>query len=373
MLIAQLVSGSGSLKIKFRISKFLSKQTKCREFKVLYFNTFYLNTNIYIIINKFFNFIKQIYLILVKILNNYLNNPQIINNNKIIIIIYYWISISEATCLLLHIFILDYIHKINNIIFHLNSKYHISNRKYSINSKQDDNQKFNEWLAGLIDGDGYFTHRHINDLTSLQITFNIKDKSTIDILKYHLGGKLVFVKNTKAIRYNLHSVLEIMDLINRINGNIRTPNRIKQLKRICEIYDIEYKEPIKLTYFNGWLSGFFDSDGSISINKANMTMTLSITQKNRLVLDLLAEIYDGKVWSHDKSRQSSRFVISKNNAIKDIVNNYFTIYPSRTTKQSRILLVNKFFELKNSKAHLASKKSDLFKSWDDFMNEWKKY
>lgn len=38
--------------------------------------------------------------------------------------------------------------------------------------------------------------------------------------------------------------------------------------------------PSDLTYDNAWLSGFIDGDGSITINKSNKQLSISISHKN---------------------------------------------------------------------------------------------
>lgn len=100
----------------------------------------------------------------------------------------------------------------------------------------------------------------------------------------------------------------------------------------CLKYGVEYKEPIKLVYGNGWLSGFFDSDGHVSFNKINGSINIAITQKNRDVLDLLALTYSGKVYRHSKSGNSFRFTISSKKDVLDILDNYFLNNSSRSIK-----------------------------------------
>ena len=120
--------------------------------------------------------------------------------------------------------------------------------------------KFYEWLAGLIDGDGYIYERK-NGLFSLVITFDIRDKLLAETIQQKLGGNLNLVSGVNAIRYKLHDGDSITQLLIKLNGLIRTKNRIEQFKLACFKYGVEYKDPIKLVYGNGWLSGFFDSDG----------------------------------------------------------------------------------------------------------------
>jgi hypothetical protein len=169
-------------------------------------------------------------------------------------------------------------------------------------------------LAGLIDGDGYIYERP-NGLFSVVITFDIRDKFTAEMVQKHLGGNLNIVTRSNAIRYKLHDHDSIFNLINKLNGLIRTKNRIEQFKSACLKYGVAYKEPIKLEYDNapnpqGWFSGFFDSDGHVMFNKIHGSIIIAVTQKNKDVLDLLASVYNGKVYSHSKNGNSFRFTIS---------------------------------------------------------------
>jgi intein/homing endonuclease len=54
--------------------------------------------------------------------------------------------------------------------------------------------------------------------------------------------------------------------------------------------------PEKLTYENAWLSGFFDADGTVTINKTDSQLAISLTQKTREILDPLPELYKGSIY-----------------------------------------------------------------------------
>jgi LAGLIDADG endonuclease len=189
------------------------------------------------------------------------------------------------------------------------------------------------------------------------------------MIKNRLNGKLQVVTGSNAIRFLLHKYEDIVLLINNLNGLIQTENRIKQFKLVCLRYGVEYKNPIKLEYNNGWFSGFFDGDGHISYNKKNGNLNICITQKNRNLLDELALLYNGKVYNHSKKNNSYRLVISKKDSVLLILKNYFTKYPSRTIKRNRLDLIKKFFFLRENKYHLANEGSILNKDWKNFQKK----
>jgi DNA polymerase III sliding clamp (beta) subunit (PCNA family) len=63
-------------------------------------------------------------------------------------------------------------------------------------------------------------------------------------------------------------------------------------------------QPKILTYNDGWLHGFFDSDGSISIHFANYSISFSITQKYKDFMEVLPKNYSGKIRIHDKKQNT---------------------------------------------------------------------
>ena len=155
-----------------------------------------------------------------------------------------WVGISEtirflfAIVIILFYLIISFIYFDLNFIIYINAS-NFNNLPITIypldltnNIKFKKDIHFNEWLAGLIDGGGYFYIRKENRLTSLVITFDSRDKKTAQMIKNRLNGKLQKVKGSNAIRFLLHKHDDIVLLINNLNGLIRTENRIKQFKLV---------------------------------------------------------------------------------------------------------------------------------------------
>ena len=61
----------------------------------------------------------------------------------------------------------------------------------------------------------------------------LKDEHALAIIKQNLGGSIKLRSGVKALRYRLHNKLGMLELINRINGNIRHTSRIKQLEKVA--------------------------------------------------------------------------------------------------------------------------------------------
>jgi len=82
--------------------------------------------------------------------------------------------------------------------------------------------KFNEWLAGLIDGDGCF-QLNKKGYASLEIVLELRDKHALYQIKQKFGGSIKLRSGINWLRYRLHHKKGIIKIINAINGEIRNP------------------------------------------------------------------------------------------------------------------------------------------------------
>jgi Cytochrome C and Quinol oxidase polypeptide I/LAGLIDADG endonuclease len=386
---------------------YFSQRTICRKFLeglkiLLYYNLIILMYNIYIFlvsnIQYTQNISNKIYSFLVKIFV-YLNNPQItkarINNFKLskFKITYFFelsmlVGISEAIRLLLTF----YINLINiNIIklfsiYSLKKYFHLFNFKYSVipnevlsflNYKSNDKDTyklnedpFNEWLAGIIDGDGCFLLSK-KGYASLEITIQLRDVRCLNLIKQKFGGSIKVRSNQNHLRYRLHHKQGLLKLISAVNGLIRNPIRMLQLAKICEKYNISFLYPKLLTYHNGWLAGFFDTDGSVYLNLVSSQMFVTVGQKNKLILDPLVVLYGGSIYL-SKGTEHFKWIIYRKKEVLDILN-YFKLYPPVSGKLARINLIPKFYELRNLGAHKASENTVLGKAWKQFLIKWENF
>jgi len=236
------------------------------------------------------------------------------------------------------------------------------------NKKGNLNPNFNEWLAGLIDGDGSFLLTK-KGYASLEITMDIRDERALQIVKNVYGGSIKLRSNANALRYRLHHKSGLLTLINDVNGQIRNSHRLVQLNKICDKYDLNFIYPDKLNYDNGWLSGFFDADGTVTINKTNTQLSISATQKTAEILQPLVELYGGNIYIDKGNSQSFKWYITKREDILNLVE-YFKNHPSRSAKNNRLHLIPKYYELKDLKAHKALSGTYLEKSWQYFFAKW---
>lgn len=244
----------------------------------------------------------------------------------------------------------------------------IDNSKDISKHSAGNTNSFNEWLAGLIDGDGCFQLSK-KGYASLEIVMELRDKHCLYQVKQKFGGSVKLRAGDNHLRYRLHNKTGLLSLINAVNGLIRNPVRILQLGKVCLKYDINLIEPQALTYYNGWLAGFFDADGSIYISDASGQLFITASQKNRFLLDPLVELYGGKISVMSKVG-AFKWTCYKKSEILSLVDDYFKANPSRSGKLARLKMANKFYELRQLHAHKATPGSVLGKIWKNYSIKW---
>jgi hypothetical protein len=205
--------------------------------------------------------------------------------------------------------------------------------------------KFNEWLAGLIDGDGYFLLTK-KGYVSCEICMDARDKKALYLILHKYGGSVKSVSGAKAFKYKLRNKKGLLHLINDINGLIRNPIRLLQMNKLCNKYEILIKYPKALTYSNGWLSGIIDSDGSVYLNEKSGQIFISITQKNRFLLEPLVSLYGGRIDILSPKIEAFKYVIYRKNELFSLIDHYFSKYPLKTEKFKRICLIKQFYDLR---------------------------
>jgi len=257
----------------------------------------------------------------------------------------------------------------------INSNLNLFNRSIKIFKNflhsNSNNYNWNEWLAGLIDGDGCFLLSK-KGYASLEITMDIRDEHALHIIKNVYGGSIKLRSGCNALRYRLHHKLGLLSLMNDVNGFIRNSNRLVQLNKICKKYNIEFKYPEKLHYDSSWLSGFFDADGTVTINKSNRQLSIAIGQKTLELLQPIVDTYGGYIYIDRSTHQSFKWYITKREDVIKLIE-YFKKHPSKSGKKNRLYLISRFYTLKDIKAYDALPGSNLAKSWEYFFSKWDRY
>ena len=229
---------------------------------------------------------------------------------------------------------------------------------------------WNEWLAGLIDGDGTFLVNK-SGYTSCEITMSLFDEHALNSIKQKLGGSVKLRSGAKALRYRLHNDKGMRNLINRINGKIRHTSRIKQLEKICLVLNIPIIHPGDITIDNGWFSGFFDADGTVAYSIKNNYPQLTISVTNKLFIDIsnFKKIFKGNIYYDKGLNGYYKWSIQSKTEI-NIFNEYISKYPSRSNKKKRLFLINEYYYLKDLTAYKAPSNTNLYKAWIKFNDKW---
>nr|YP_004072427.1 hypothetical protein HPOM_18 [Ogataea polymorpha]ADT63573.1 hypothetical protein HPOM_18 [Ogataea polymorpha] len=235
--------------------------------------------------------------------------------------------------------------------------------------KNTDDYIFNTWLAGIIDGDGCFNLSK-QGYASLEITMDIRDKEVLYLMKHKLGGSIKHRSGAKALRYRLHHKAGILDVINRINGLMRNSKRLVQLNKILTKYGILLKMPSDLKYNSGWLAGTIDSDGSIYYNDKSDQMFISMSQKDKYLLDNIQKVYGGKVYKNDNKTSNFKYSIYRKKDMLHLMDNYFSKYPLHSAKKHRLNLMKDFYLLKSKNYKSNPEKYDQFMT---LINKWEIY
>lgn len=236
---------------------------------------------------------------------------------------------------------------------------------------------FNQWLAGLIDGSGSFKITK-KGIVSLDIVLKITDKHCLYLIKQKFGGSVKLRSGLKWLRFRVHHKKGLLDLINAVNGEIRNPVRLLQLNKICDKYNITLAQPSLLTYNNGWLSGFFDSLGSVELIQnsvdqpldSSTSLVITISHTNQYLLNPLIDLYGGAIEVSNKNFTWKVSINPHGGKELTLLLDYFKLCPARSTKHVQLKTIKQYLELKILKAHKATQNSILGKSWIKFKNKF---
>lgn len=139
-----------------------------------------------------------------------------------------------------------------------------------INEKE---QYLQNYLAGLIEGDGYISITK-EDRVILGITFNLKDKPLAEKLLSYLGKGSIAKRKTNCIELRFSHKQTLCKIIELINGKFRTP-KIDQLYKLIDWMNKKHSMDITKLPLNdspilndSWLSGFIDADGCFYIRNS---------------------------------------------------------------------------------------------------------
>ena len=233
----------------------------------------------------------------------------------------------------------------------------------------DTDLKVRQWIAGVIDGDGNF-HISKKGYVELSVVMEPRDIACLYKIKQRYGGSVKATSHAKAVRFRLHHMAGIQQVIKDVNGLIQNPVRLLQFKKVCLLYHVETIPSIELKYDSAYLSGLFDTDGSVYFNKKSMQVFITVTQKGRELLDILVPVYGGVVRSSNKNATAFKWTVSKKMDVLNLIDNYFHWNNCVSAKNKKFGLVKHFYYLSSIGALKAPEDSVLGRSFISFVKRW---
>ena len=182
-----------------------------------------------------------------------------------------------------HIGAPDYFNYLNKLSDYFNS---IDNKNYNNDSSlelatiKNSTSNFHHigpYIAGLFEGDGHIIlSKVINSKGKISypyiaITFFNKDLPLVNKFIELFGGRFRIKIKENAIVWIINTHKELVNLINLMNGSLRTP-KITQFNDLILWLNDKYHYNIPVyspdssdLNNNGWLAGFIDADGGFKI------------------------------------------------------------------------------------------------------------
>ena len=266
-------------------------------------------------------------------------------------------------------------------------------------------EKWNQWFAGITDGDGCFYINKKENTISYEITVAITDIRILYSIKNTLKtGTIKKRSGSQSVRYRTKQKTALIEIINRLNGRLYNEIRLNQFRNVCQLFNIPFiPSPTTISNQNAYLSGLIDADGSLSISVSKSTFENSQKIGLQGRIDRLANArgfsqISAKVTSIDSKKisliQSSYgfgdIYIEKSNfknksskpkyhwtirSYEDFTKlaNYLKMNPLKSVKMHRMRLVFFYFKYKDLRYHLQPINTIEFQIWSKFAKSWFKY
>lgn len=221
------------------------------------------------------------------------------------------------------------------------------------------NSKFGYYLAGLIEGVGYFSLQN-----QQVIAFHIKDVSQAYYIKKYIGyGTVIKIKEKEAIKFVITSRIGIKKVIGLINGKMRTENKHNQQNMFLKKHgynEIQLPQDTSSFIKNPWQTGFIDADGSFQIKQQNrinrkqpeVRQAQQIDQKTRQIQDQIKKEFGGSIGY--RKTQDTYYYSSVNFGIANQYLEYFKKFNLLSYKYINYLRWRKVYIMISKKEHLTN-------------------
>lgn len=163
---------------------------------------------------------------------------------------------------------------------------------------------FSSWLAGIVDGDGNFDLRKLNNgivLKAIRIKVHIRDVNILTTIQNRLHfGRVRYDKKNPYCIYIVSTQKDMKKIINLINGLIRL--KVNSFKKACAFLDIIFRPAnYILKPMDPYFAGLIDSDGTILFNypgnRIECVLELKLNEfSKKLNLDFVVPNYSPSVY-----------------------------------------------------------------------------
>jgi len=248
------------------------------------------------------------------------------------------------------------------------------------NFDNEEDYKFWHWFSGVLDGDGNFDMRNINDklvMKEIRIKLHIRDIRILNRIQNYLHiGRIRFVKNKPYVIYSIGKKVDMIYVINHINGNIRL--KIKNFEKACNYFNIKFIEPdLKVKPYDPYFSGLIDTDGSIVFNYNSNRIECSVELKyNNYTTNLNFNnvILNTKPYVLIREKKGEKYILYRYQNVKEMIYIYDYFMNNRLYsdfKFYRVSKIKRFIEIRKYKTSPFD--SIEYKIYSDFLLDWIQY
>lgn len=241
--------------------------------------------------------------------------------------------------------------KLNDLYINLKISDHMKKHKKPISDLD-----FGYYLAGLIEGNGYFGDRR------LEIIFHERDKFLAYFIKKRIGYGSVYKINNNTYRYCLRHQEGLKYVLSLVNGKFLTENKINQLikHKYDQLFKIEIFKPSNFDLTkNYWLAGFSDADSCFFISIKNskthklgksIQLEYKLKQKDKTPLSKIQNFFSGNI--HYYLKEDIFCYNSSSNKTNFNFINYFDIFHLNSSKYIEYFKWRKVYRMMIRKEHL---------------------
>lgn len=225
--------------------------------------------------------------------------------------------------------------------------------------KLNDQQQLGHYLAGLIEGDGYFGPR------TLEIAFHMKDRSAAYALRTSLGFGQVYnySSDRQAVRFVISNTKGLSHVLHLVNGKFVGDLKINQL------VENNYESRFNMTFLpctqtvcltNHWLAGFLDAYGSLGIFLANsmthkhgksVRLEVKISQKDGFLLHLIGKVFGVNTIYKNKITDVNQVKLTGMQRTIQLIN-YLDQFHLQTLKYTQYVIFRRAARFLQDKKHL---------------------